>query len=94
MTLASLRSAVLKKLDTNIEPDNPLSQHEQIFSNDSLPSRALDEYVADYEKQLIKQTLQRCGGNKSQAARILGLRPNTLHYKLERYGLLEKSNIH
>lgn len=87
ITLESIRSALLSKLGAS---SRSILQDEKLFKNGGLPTRALDEYVADYEKQLIKQTLQHCGGNKSQAARILGLRPNTLHYKLERYGLLEK----
>lgn len=49
--------------------------------------RSLDDYVAEFEAGIIRETLERCGGNKSKAARLLGLRPNTLHYKLERYGL-------
>src|SRR3989338_4537442 len=51
-------------------------------------TKTLEEYVSEFEAQIIKQTLERCNGNKSKAARILGLRPNTLHYKLERYGLV------
>jgi len=54
------------------------------------PDKTLDEYVAEFEAGLIEQTLKRCGGNKSKTARMLGLRPNTLHYKLERYGLLKE----
>lgn len=49
--------------------------------------KTLEEQVAAFEARLIEQTLKRCQGNKSKAARLLGLRPNTLHYKLERYGL-------
>lgn len=48
---------------------------------------SLDELVGAFEARLIEQTLERCNGNKSQAARLLGLRPNTLHYKLLRHGL-------
>jgi DNA-binding PucR family transcriptional regulator len=50
-------------------------------------NKTLDEYVTGFEAQIIRQTLERCDGNKSKAARRLGLRPNTLHYKLERYGI-------
>jgi hypothetical protein len=49
--------------------------------------KTLEEHVAAFEARLIEQTLERCQGNKSKAARMLGLKPNTLHYKLERYGL-------
>jgi len=54
--------------------------------------KPLDSLVADFEARMIEQTLERCGGNQSQAARLLGLRPNTLHYKIERYGLADKKN--
>lgn len=87
ITVDSLRSAILNKLGTNTGPE---TFSEKLFDNGNLPKRTLDEYVSGYEKQIINQTLQHCGGNKSQTARLLGLRPNTLHYKLERYGLLEK----
>lgn len=49
--------------------------------------KTLDEYLAQFEAKVLAQTLDRCQGNKSKAARLLGLKPNTLHYKLERYGL-------
>jgi len=52
--------------------------------------KSLAEHVSQFEARLIAHALERCGGNKSQAARMLGLRPNTLHYKIERYGLTEK----
>ena len=48
--------------------------------------KTLEDYVAEFEARIIGETLKCCGGNKSKAARLLGLRPNTLHYKIERYG--------
>lgn len=50
-------------------------------------SVSLDDLVAEYESRIIRQTLERCQGNKSRTARLLGLRPNTLHYKLARHGI-------
>jgi DNA-binding NtrC family response regulator len=55
--------------------------------DDGAAARTLDDYVSEFEARLIRETLERCEGNKSMAARLLGLRPNTLHYKLERYGI-------
>lgn len=52
-----------------------------------LEGKSLDDRVAEYEANILRETLKHCDGNKSRAARLLGLRPNTLHYKLERYGL-------
>src|SRR4029079_6002999 len=39
------------------------------------------------EKELIQQALEVSGGNKSQAARLLGLTRRTLYSRLERHGL-------
>ncbi len=46
--------------------------------------KPLTEHLMELEARIIKQTLLECKGNKAQAARMLGLRPNTLHYKLKR----------
>ncbi len=40
------------------------------------------------EKQLLELAMQQTHGNKSQAARLLGIKTNLLYYKLEKYGLL------
>ncbi len=39
------------------------------------------------EKAAIRQTLDREGGNKTRAARALGIAPSTLYEKLKKYGL-------
>jgi len=54
----------------------------------SVSEFSLDHLLSDIEARLIEDTLRRCHGNKSETARLLGLRPNTLHYKLVRYGLV------
>ena len=41
----------------------------------------------DHERQLIREALKRAGGNKSQAARLLGLSRNALRYRLSQMGL-------
>lgn len=40
-----------------------------------------------HEQQLIREALRRSGGNKSQAARLLGLSRNALRYRLAQMGL-------
>lgn len=60
-----------------------------VASAETGPRRKLDDHVADFEKRLIARALESCGGNQARAAQILGLRPNTLHYKIERYGLYD-----
>lgn len=83
--LAALKSAVFDRLRAK-NSTTPAVAVPEIPLGDS--GKSLDAYVAEFEKRLIEQTLAGCDGNKSKAARILGMRPNTLHYKLERYGLL------
>ncbi|MFI5290276.1 MAG: helix-turn-helix domain-containing protein, partial [Polyangia bacterium] len=39
------------------------------------------------EKAAIAQTLQHCGGNKTRAARALGISPSTLYEKVKKYSL-------
>ena len=39
------------------------------------------------ERELIQQALERADGNKSAAARLLGLSRDTLRYRLEKHGL-------
>ena len=40
-----------------------------------------------YEQHLIREALKRANGNKSQAARLLGLTRNALRYRLDQMGL-------
>lgn len=41
----------------------------------------------ELERELICQALERTGGNKTGAARLLGLSRDTLRYRLEKYGI-------
>ena len=42
--------------------------------------------LAQTEKELILETLRKTGGNKTQAAKLLGIGVRTLYRKLEEYG--------
>ena len=42
--------------------------------------------LAEAEKELILETLRKAGGNKTQAAKMLGIGVRTLYRKLEEYG--------
>jgi two-component system response regulator AtoC len=52
----------------------------------SLPEEGLDlgAFIASIEQDLIQRTLERTGGNKGQAARLLNLKRTTLVEKLKR----------
>jgi DNA-binding NtrC family response regulator len=53
----------------------------------ALPDHGLDlaEYVGRIERELIQLSLERTGGNKGQAARLLNLKRTTLVEKLKRF---------
>jgi len=65
------------RLDMNIRP-------RQTQGELGLPEgMSLDQY----EQELIKNALKQADGNKSQAARILGLTRNALRYRLTQMGI-------
>ena len=47
----------------------------------------LDDAVRQYESSIIRQALLITGGNQARAARMLGIKPNTLNYKVKLYNL-------
>jgi two-component system response regulator HydG len=47
----------------------------------------LPEALEQLERALIERAMDRAGGVKSEAARLLGIKPSALYYKLEKYGL-------
>src|SRR5579885_1093004 len=65
------------KLDTTPRPRGPVGA---AFLPEGM---SLDQY----EQELIREALRRADGNKSQAARLLGLTRNALRYRLSQMGL-------
>jgi two-component system response regulator HydG len=47
----------------------------------------LNRAVEGMEERLLRQALERAAGVKAEAARLLGLKPSALYYKLEKYGI-------
>jgi transcriptional regulator with GAF, ATPase, and Fis domain len=46
-----------------------------------------DEEIKNFEIHLIERALERTGGNQLQAARLLNLKPTTLHEKIKRFSI-------
>ncbi|MFH1984262.1 MAG: sigma-54 dependent transcriptional regulator [Pseudomonadota bacterium] len=67
-----------------------LRQHVQNYTGEHLFEDCLDE-VAD---QLIREVLAMANGNRSKAAKLLGLSRPTLHAKIEKYGLRIETAVH
>jgi len=53
---------------------------------------SLEGTYVEVERRLLERALRRSGGNKSQAARRLGLKRTTFLDKLRRYGLAERAS--
>jgi DNA-binding NtrC family response regulator len=47
-----------------------------------------DDVVRQFEMNIIRQALLLTGGNQARAARLLGIKPNTLNYKIKLYNLI------
>jgi len=43
--------------------------------------------IDDMNRDLIVQALERCGGNRAQAAKLLGMSRPTMIYRIEKYGI-------
>ena len=46
-----------------------------------------DDVVRQFESNIIRRALLITGGNQSRAARLLGIKPNTLNYKIKQYDI-------
>ncbi len=51
--------------------------------------RPLPDILEDLERQLIVRAYRKAKGVKTETARILGIKPSALYYKLEKYGIVE-----
>lgn len=49
--------------------------------------RPLPDILEDLERQLILRAYRKANGVKTETARILGIKPSALYYKLEKYGI-------
>ena len=52
------------------------------------PDEDLANALARLEEMLIRRALDRCRGNRAEAARMLGIRRQHLYSRLERYGIV------
>ena len=84
------RGVVLSRSEYLDEPELPLIQREVPTTNDtSSKMNGTGELpLESVEKETILKVLDTAGGNKSEAARRLGITRRTLHLKLKKYGMM------
>jgi len=81
---AMAKGSVLELEDIRLEPARPRPALE---SGALLPEGFTLE---QWEDELIREALRRTAGNKSRAARMLGLSRNALRYRLSRMGIADE----
>jgi transcriptional regulator with PAS, ATPase and Fis domain len=71
---------------SDLPPDLQQSDDAPLSGSFALPESGVDfqEYVGNVERELIRQSLERTGGNKHRAAQLLNLKRTTLVEKLKR----------
>ncbi len=85
------RAVVLSRSEYLDEQDLPLVIEDALSDEEKSPSRyavPADLPLEDVEKATILKTLESTDGNKSEAARRLGITRKTLHKKLKKYGMM------
>lgn len=74
---------VLQPSDIRIEAP----RHSHAMASQQVPLLPEGETLDHWEQMMIREALRRANGNKSQAARLLGLTRNALRYRLSQMGL-------
>ena len=90
------RAVVLSQADLLSEKDFAIIHKSEMNRDQSVTDRANSQFTMDgampleeVEKNTILNTLEASGGNKSEAARRLGITRKTLHKKLKAYGVMK-----
>ena len=84
------RAVVLSSSEYLNEEELPLVLKDKTAEGEERPKDAIlgDVPLEEVEKVSILKTLELTGGNKSEAARRLGITRRTLHKKLKKYGVM------
>lgn len=90
-----LHEQIIKKkfLPSIHEKDLSFVSKEKIKSNNVNPDKNLNEQLEEFEKQVIKDTLEVNNGNKTKTAKALGVSLRNLYYKLEKYNIVAKNDV-
>lgn len=87
----------LKELVFNLLKEVQGLEHDELVSELTAPQNSVrleiekgikfEDVVRQFETNIIQQALSITGGNQARAARLLGIKPNTLNYKVKLYNL-------
>ena len=81
------RAVVLAREQTITSADLPIRVAEHRSGGSTTDSASFVDRVAEFERALIVEALERAGGVQTRAARALGMSERHLRYKLHKYRL-------
>ncbi|MBB5054737.1 DNA-binding NtrC family response regulator [Afipia massiliensis] len=70
--------------ETHVRASEPLPDAPAMAPNQVVPL-LIGATVGEIERELVLQTLARCDGNRTRAARVLGVSVRTLRNKIRQY---------
>ena len=93
-----LRNVVERAMLLTESPSLTLADF-QALSPGSAPASAADGFrlppsgvnFEELEKELVAQALQRCDGNQTRAAQLLGMNRDQIRYRMEKFGIVRES---
>ena len=65
--------------------DLPATLGAESATTEPTPASLVGQSIEEVERMLVLETLKKTGGNKREAARVLGISPKTLYARLKRY---------
>jgi DNA-binding NtrC family response regulator len=86
-------SGKTKGAGTNLEGDQVIRQWAREMLNSKLEQNLFDVCVDRFASIFISEALNLTGGNRSRAAKLLGLSRPTLHSKIEKYRLKFETSV-
>ncbi len=78
------------RLDLALATRRPAPGVESAVTSGFFPPNGMT--LEQYEEEIIREALRRANGNKSQAARLLGLSRNALRYRLSKMGVADETD--
>jgi DNA-binding NtrC family response regulator len=85
LQVSDLKNKVQSLLSLAIHVVAEVEALEQVRMIDLHEGIDLQGEIRQYEKTIIRRTLQLTGGNQKKAATLLGILPTTLNEKIKRY---------
>jgi len=84
--VALAEGPVLQPSDIHLDTE----RRSRAATSDTAPFLPEGQTIEQWEDEMIREALRRANGNKSQAARLLGLSRNALRYRLSKIGIADE----